>query len=118
MTRVFSIRALSAILAATSVLTGAAPVSAQSADAAPNVAVRYADLDVSHVTGAKVLLQRIKTAAIRACGGAPDLREFQRRADFDQCRKSAVASAVARVNAPVLTAMAGRDIESVRVAGR
>ena len=53
-----------------------------------------------------------------ACGGEPGVRELQQHAAFDQCRKSAVGDAVAQVNSPVLTAMAGDKLQPVSMASR
>ena len=43
-----------------------------------------------------------------ACGGAPDIRQLDRLASFEACRRSAVARAVAAVDLPMLTALAHR----------
>lgn len=94
---------------ATMVLTAsavAAPAMAQSAGEPIGITVRYSDLDLGHAAGAAVLMRRLRTAAELACGGAPDLRELGQMAAFERCRDDAVNQAVAKVNAPLLTAAA------------
>ena len=93
-------------LTAAATLSCAAPVIAQTSDTVPSVSVRYGDLNIASRPGAQVLLKRIEAAANTACGGAPDVRQLDRLASFEACRRSAVARAVVAVNSPVLTAMA------------
>lgn len=95
-------------LAAAAALSCAAPVLAQTSDPVPSVRVKYADLDLGARAGASVLLSRIEAAARTACGGAPDIRQLDRVARFEACRRSAVARAVAAVDSPLLTALAHR----------
>ena len=61
--------------------------------------VRYSDLDVSKMKGAKILYLRIRYAAETLCESAATWgkREGQ------SCVRKAVDDAVARVNAPLLT---------------
>ena len=67
-------------------------------DAGPiAVVVNYADLDIGHNAGARILRSRIKLAATRACGGAPYLRLLDESARFRRCRKSAMAHALANI---------------------
>ena len=93
-------------LATAVTLSCAAPALAQTSDTVPAVTVKYSDLNISSRPGARMLLERIDAAASTACGGAPDIRRLDRLASFEACRRSAVASAVAGVDSPVLTAMA------------
>jgi UrcA family protein len=93
-------------LAAAFTLWCAAPALAQTSDAVPSVAVKYGDLNIASPAGAQALLKRIEAAANSACGGAPDIRQFDQLADFEACRRSAVARAVVAVDSPMLTAMA------------
>jgi len=106
MTRFLTIPAL--CLAAAATLSCAAPVLAQTSDGVPGVTVKYGDLNVGSPAGAHVLLKRIEAAATTACGGAPDIRQLDRWASFEACRRSAVGRAVAAVDSPMLTAMAHR----------
>jgi len=93
-------------LAAAATLSCAIPAVAQISDPVPSVTVKYSDLNVGSRPGAQMLLKRIEAAANTACGGAPDIRELNRLAGFEACRRSAVARAVAAVDSPMLTAMA------------
>jgi UrcA family protein len=95
-------------LAAVAALSCAVPAVAQTSDTAPSVSVKYRDLNIGSPAGARVLLKRIEAAATTACGGAPDIRELDRWASVEACRRSAVARAVAAVDSPMLTAMAHR----------
>jgi UrcA family protein len=70
--------------------------------------VKYSDLDIGSRPGAQMLLRRIEAAADTACGGAPGIRQLDRWASFEACRRSAVARAVVAVESPMLTAMARR----------
>jgi UrcA family protein len=86
-------------------LSSLAAVSASTAteDDHPSRVVKFADLDLSHNQGAAVLYARIRSAAREVC--LPEYNwVMEMRAISDQCRKQAIASAVADVNAPALTA--------------
>ena len=93
-------------LAAAATLSCVAPVLAQTSDTVPSVSVKYGDLNIGSPAGAQVLVRRIDAAANTACGGKPDIRQLNQLADFEACRRSAVARAVVAVDSPVLTAMA------------
>ena len=95
-------------LAAAATLSCAIPALAQISDAVPSVTVKYNDLNIGSRAGAQVLLKRIEAAANTACGGAPDIRQLNQLASFEACRKSALATAVAAVDSPMLTATARR----------
>jgi UrcA family protein len=79
---------------------------APSNSGAAQVAVRYADLDLSRADGARVLLSRLRRAASLACGGRPssplDLGAMQ---DYQTCVRRGLDGAVGRVNAPLVTAV-------------
>ncbi|HEX4184155.1 MAG TPA: UrcA family protein [Caulobacteraceae bacterium] len=109
MTKFHKVCSLILALASSSAMVVASPVCAQSDMETTSVTVRYGDLDVEHSDGAKVLLERIRFASIRACGGEPDVRDPHRRGAYDECRDTAVRDAVAHVHSPVLTAMAGEE---------
>jgi UrcA family protein len=73
--------------------------------------VYYGDLDLQADSGAQALLKRIRIAAIRVCGGAPNgplvLSQYPRVRD---CRAKAVENAVAKLNNPVVTAAYRRSL--------
>jgi len=118
MLKIFNVRGVALSFATATVLASAAPVQAQTADSPISVSVPYADLDIGHVAGAKMLLQRIHAASVTACGGAPDIRLLKSRATFDACRIQAVNQAVEKVDAPVLSALANVGHKPVRTASR
>jgi UrcA family protein len=112
----FDIHALS--LVATVLLAATTQAHSQAADEPISVSVQYGDLDIGHAAGAKVLLQRIEAASVRACGGEPDLRVLQQHAAYNQCRKTAVGEAVAQIGSPIVTALANHDRLPVGLASR
>ena len=61
--------------------------------------VSYSDLDVSKMSGAKILYMRIRFAAETLCKSAATWGKKEGQA----CVHKAINDAVARVNAPVLT---------------
>jgi UrcA family protein len=105
--RVFVIATLLAALAAPAV-AGVHPAKGQ-----PDVletTVRFSDLDLNRVAGADLVLARIGRAARDVCGEAPSPRELARRARHRACVATATDTAVARLDAPLVTARhSGRD---------
>src|SRR5271167_874727 len=79
--------------------TAAAPVEHSTANWSMAYPVRYSDLDVSTVQGAKTLYLRIRFAAETLCESAATWGKKEGEA----CVRTAVNDAVARVNAPKLT---------------
>ena len=68
---------------------------------APAQVVRYDDLDLSDSTGARVLYERIETAAEQVCG--PVRAHDVSHAWVRPCIRRAVAKAVSDVDEPTLT---------------
>jgi UrcA family protein len=74
-----------------------------------SVSVPYHDLDLRKESEAQKLLTRLERAAVRACGGNPmwhplyQVAPHHTVAVFKECRRDAIARAVARINAPTLT---------------
>jgi UrcA family protein len=70
----------------------------------PQMTVKYADLNVASPQGAAVLYARIRHAAKNVClqleGGGPDV--YGQR---ETCINKAIEGAVAKVNAPALSAL-------------
>lgn len=93
-------------LAAAVALSCAAPALAQTSDTVPSVSVKYGDLNLGSLAGARALLKRIEAAANTVCGGAPDIRQLDQLAGFEACRRSAIGRAVVAVDSPLLTAVA------------
>ncbi len=89
-------------------LATSGPAAAQANDdgAGLKVTVRYSDLDLSREAGARIVYQRIKSAATEACGGQPDIRLLTSRMIYIHCRAETIDRAVKTLNAPLVTAMA------------
>jgi UrcA family protein len=95
----------------TTMMISALGLGSQLADAAspqdpPAVIVRFADLDLSHSQGAAVLYRRLKSAAETVCGveGSVLSRDLGSHKRSQECIRSALDAAVAKVNQPALTA--------------
>jgi len=71
---------------------------------APQVQVKYADLNVNTPAGAAALYQRIRFAADQVCA-LPNARDLAVLAKVQACTHHAVAHAVATVNNPTLTGL-------------
>lgn len=70
-----------------------------------SVVVRYADLNLGTTAGAKALYARISSAATRACGGRPDIRELRQHEQYRECYDAAMESAVHKVDSARLQAL-------------
>jgi len=97
------------LYAAICVLFGSAAVgtpwtSAQASEQTPPTkTVKFSDLDIQTVEGAKILYHRIRLAADKVCeslGSDPGMREA-----MPHCVNTAIDNAVKKVNAPYLTAL-------------
>ena len=79
--------------------------------------VRVGDLNLQHQDGAKVALQRIKSAATAFCGG-----EVTSPLEFAQsvrsCRKAMTGKAVAQLDAPLVTALYAPTTSTTQLARR
>jgi UrcA family protein len=69
--------------------------------------VRYDDLDLTHAAGARVMLERITSAARRDCYPEPTFREPAQYSDWRHCMATAIDDAVRRLDAPMVTAAYG-----------
>jgi UrcA family protein len=105
-------------LAASLALAGAAAAQPDEVDASRSVHVNYADLNLRSDEGARVMLSRIDSAAILACGGAPDLRMLDRRALFNRCKARTFDRAVSQLHSPLVTSVAGETGIALVLAGR
>ena len=111
------------LYAAICVLFGSAAVgtpwtSAQASEQdPPTKTVKFADLDIQTVEGAKVLYHRIQLAAQKVCaslGEDPGMREA-----MPHCVNTAIDHAVRKVDAPYLTALRfGNGNNNVRLASK
>lgn len=82
----------------------------------PQIAVSYADLDLSREAGARVMLSRLESAASSVCGGWPDIRRLDRVAAYRACTHKAMDGAVARLGSAKVGALYGQPVE--RLASR
>ena len=84
------------------VAISAAFAGAVRADEAPQMLVKYADLNVNSSAGAARLYQRIRLAADRVCE-LPGERDLAVLAKEKDCARQAIAQAVSAVGNPPLT---------------
>ena len=68
---------------------------------AVKVTVKFADLNISSPSGARVLYERIRSAAQSACA----FYWFHTDADEARCLHDAIANAVTKINQPALSAV-------------
>lgn len=83
-----------------------------------SIDVFFGDLNLNHTAGAASMLNRIKQAAVRVCGGTPDALDLRGQQHFRSCVTSATNDAVRQLNAPLVTALHTGRISDPRVAGR
>ncbi len=99
------------VFAASAALLGgrafATDVLSEPLDHAPSVVVHFADLDITHEEGARVLLDRIHYAARKACGPEPEFGNLYMMGKWDDCVKDAETRAIAHLNRPLLNRLAG-----------
>jgi UrcA family protein len=116
MTKYFNAHALGLSLVAATLVASAEPASARSDESSISVRVSFADLDINHPAGADKLLKRIERAADTVCGGEPSDPLLVESLDYRHCRGDAIRKAVIQANAPMLTALASRNIKPMFVA--
>jgi UrcA family protein len=95
-------------LAASLLAASAAHAQTPAVDASQSAFVRIADLDLTRLSGARAVLDRIQAAATSVCGPRADIRDLNGQAAFNHCRTDTISRAVARLNAPLVTALAGQ----------
>jgi UrcA family protein len=99
--------------------THAAPAADWSSDSdAVSVNVSVASLDLSRPADAKVVLQRIHSAARTICGDEPDIRFTERFSLYQSCLKTTVDRTVASLDAPLVAAMNGGQPDVMAANGR
>jgi UrcA family protein len=95
---------------------GAFSTSANATEVPPSKIVRFSDLNITNIEGAKVLYSRIHAAARKVCQLSAGTDPFL-RLGAKTCIDTAIDNAVRKVNAPVLTALHfGSD--SIRLASK
>jgi UrcA family protein len=90
-------------LTAAGILGSGYALAAAGSDSAPQLTVRYADLDLNTEDGAAKLLRRINFAATRVCPEAS--HDLRLAALARECRAAATARAVEQVHSVRLTAL-------------
>ena len=83
-----------------------------------SVRVSYADLNLRSEPGARAMYGRIEDAAMHVCGQQPDIHQLTERELYQKCKSQAVDRAVRDLDAPLVTAAAGRTASTVVLAGR
>jgi UrcA family protein len=94
---------LSATALIVSLVSGAAYAQMAPMPGDRQIAVSYADLDISGREGAAALIARMKVAAVQVCGPAPDIKPLAMYRLYLRCVKDAVDRGAASVNAPMVT---------------
>lgn len=84
------------------VIPGLAAAQVPAGKSAPAVTVRYNDLDLRDPQGAKVMLHRIRKAAVDICQSGET--GFDATERFETCYHRTVGQAAAKLNAPHVTA--------------
>ncbi len=79
----------------------------------PQVTVSYADLDLSREAGARVMLDRLESAASHVCGGWPDMHILNQIVRYHACTRQAMDDAIARLDSPKVSALYGVPAERV-----
>lgn len=77
-------------------------LAAHAGDTAPapkrdDVVVRYADLNLTTVEGARTLYARLSSAAERACGNAPKTPALERQMQYKACYDGTLTRAVEKI---------------------
>jgi UrcA family protein len=115
---------IAGVLALACALTGLTPVAFADTDVVvKQVTVSFDDLNLQSESGARLLVKRLNTAAIEACGGEPMdgplalIADLKRR--FRDCRGAAVRTAVTTLDHPTVTSIyLGGRMTDGRVAQR
>ena len=93
------------------------PTIAQAEPVSRPVAVSAAGLDLTTTAGASALLERARNAAERGC--RIDEKWDRLSTDYRRCRADAVAAVVAKIDAPVVTALhRGEPVRTLVAAAR
>lgn len=104
----FSWTSIATVAVAAAAITSAHPATAKQRDNTNNVNAKviFSDLDITREAGARVLLRRIKAAAIQICGGRSYIStELFRKRMVDACVKDAMTNAIDQLNAPKVKAL-------------
>ena len=87
------------------------------------VRVELKDLDLRNPADAHTLLDRLKQAAYRACGGDPKLHNSYRSRPeqtvkvYEECRENAVKRAIDQIGAPLVARTYAEEAQQVAAGG-
>ena len=84
---------------------GALDAVADPAGDVPSRKVNFADLNLDSPAGARVLYQRIQSAARAVCGMSEYRTTFEQRNASRKCYQEAITGAVSQINSETLTAL-------------
>lgn len=99
------------IAAAVSLATLCAP--ALAADHTQNISkevVGFSDLNIQTTAGAQALIHRIKAAARRVCGPAPDMHDLDGGRSYNNCLENSTTQAMASINDPLVATLGVRPV--------
>jgi UrcA family protein len=94
------------LIAIAALVAIAVPAAAQVSAAAPQMVVKYSDLDLTRPAGADAMILRIRQAAATTCRGF-STRELAQAAKHRACLEETTAAAVKQVGAPLVSARFG-----------
>ncbi len=98
---------IASIIGVALLTSSAAYAGAETTDST-SVKVNAADLNLMTAAGAKAMLGRLKLASQSICGPAPRPADLQAMDSYRACFKETLASAVATVNAPLVSVAAAQ----------
>ena len=102
---IVSFKSVLALTVASCLLAGGNALATGTRDALPSVTVKYGDLNLSTAEGANTLYSRLRRAARSVCGVDSIQPEEKMWVHWKACYDTAIATAVAKVNSPMLTAV-------------
>lgn len=114
---------MKALILCSALLAIAAPANAQVRPAhgqpdALETTVTFSDLDLNRVAGADVMIARLEQAARKVCGEAPSPSELKKKARYRACVTTTTNAAVARIDAPLVTARYNSEQAPAKLAAR
>jgi UrcA family protein len=99
-------RSLIVTILAAAAIVGTAHAATIQAGPGDAIIIKATDADLHTPAGAQSLAFHIRLAANKVCGG--DNALARQDADFQSCRRAAIARAVGRLDAPMLAAALGQ----------
>lgn len=96
----FLIFAASLALASPAIVQAATPADG----ATVSIRVSYRDLDLSNPNDAAVLMQRLRDAALRSCGGSQfSVSDYRRSVEASACYRESLRRAVAEIGSATVS---------------